>query len=70
MGATSSSRLSYSVENPFHFASSYVNHLLNAAGSAVTTIGRGNGNMLVLLDVSVVFDTIDHDNLYCILRNM
>ena len=34
----------------------------------VTTIGRGNGAMLVLLDLSVAFNTIDHDNLFCILE--
>ena len=33
----------------------------------VTTIGRGNGAMLALLDLSA-FDTIDHDNLFCILE--
>ena len=32
----------------------------------VTTIGRGNGAMLVLLDLSAAFDTIDQDNLFCI----
>ena len=32
------------------------------------TIGRGNGAMLVLLDISEAFDTIDHDNLFCILE--
>ena len=26
--------------------------------------------MLVLLDLSAAFDTIDHDNLFCILENM
>ena len=34
----------------------------------VTTIGRGNGVMLVLLDLAAAFDTIDHDNLFCILE--
>ena len=34
----------------------------------VTTIGRGNGAMLVLLDLSAAFDTIYHDNLFCILE--
>ena len=34
----------------------------------VTTIGRGNGAMLVLFHLSAAFDTIDHDNLFCILE--
>ena len=34
----------------------------------VTIIGRGNGAMLVLLDLSAAFDTIHHDNLFCILE--
>ena len=34
----------------------------------VTTIGKGNGAMLVLLDLSAAFDTIDNDNLFCMLE--
>ena len=34
----------------------------------VTTIDRGNGVMLVLLDLYAAFDNIDHDNLFCILE--
>ena len=37
--------------------------LLRVYNDIVTTIGRGNGAMLVLLDLLAAFDTIDHDNL-------
>ena len=42
--------------------------LLRVYNDIVTTIGRGNGAMLVLLDLSAAFDTIDHDNWFCILE--
>ena len=46
---------------------SYETALLGVYNDIVTTIGRSNGDMLVLLDLSAAFDTIDHDNLFCIL---
>ena len=42
--------------------------LLRVYNAIVTTIGRGNGDMLVLLDLSAAFDTFDHDNLFCIIE--
>ena len=36
--------------------------LLRVYNDIVTTIGRGNGAILVLLDLSAAFDTINHNN--------
>ena len=38
--------------------------LLRVYNDSVTTISRGNGAMLDLLDLSAAFDTIDYDNLF------
>ena len=42
--------------------------LLRVYSDIVTTIGKGNGSFLVLLDLSAAFDTIDHSNLFDILE--
>ena len=42
--------------------------LLCVYNNIVTTIDKGNGTFLVLLDLSAAFDTIDHDNLFYILE--
>ena len=42
--------------------------LLRVYNDIVTTVGKGNGPFLVLLDLSVAFDTIYHDNLFYILK--
>ena len=42
--------------------------LLRLYNDIIATFGRGNGAMLVSLDLSAAFDTIDHDNLFCILK--
>ena len=34
----------------------------------MTTVGKGNGSILVVLDLYASFDTIDHDNLFYILK--
>ena len=47
---------------------SFETSLLRVYNDIVTTIGRGNGAMLVLLDLSAAFNTIHHDNLFCILN--
>ena len=43
--------------------------LLRVYNDITTTIGKGNGKMLVLLDLSAAFDTIDHVILFDILDN-
>ena len=40
--------------------------LLRVCTDIDTTVGRGSA-MFVLLDLSAAFDTIDHDNLFCII---
>ena len=42
--------------------------LLRVYSDIVSTIGKGNGSTLVLLDLSAAFDTIDHSNLFTILE--
>ena len=42
--------------------------MLRVYTDIVTTVGRGNGAMLVLLYLSAAFDTINHYNLFCILE--
>ena len=42
--------------------------LLSVYNDIVTTVGKGNGSFLVLLDLSAAFDMIDHDNLFYILE--
>ena len=55
---------------PYKTDHNYKTALLRVYNHIVITIGRGNGAMLVLLDLSAAFDTIDHDNLFVFLRNM
>ena len=42
--------------------------LLRVYNDILTTVGKGIGSFLVLLDLSAAFDTIDHDNLFYILE--
>ena len=41
---------------------------LRVYNDIVTTVGKGGGSFLILLDLSSAFDTIDHDNLISILE--
>ena len=42
--------------------------LLHVYNDIVTTVGKGNGSFLVLLDLSDAFYTIDHNNAFYILE--
>ena len=42
--------------------------LLRVSNSIVSTVGKGNGSFLVLLNFSAAFDTIDHASLFYILE--
>ena len=42
--------------------------LLRVYNDSVTTIGKGNGSFLVLLDLSAAFDTVDLDTLFELLE--
>ena len=42
--------------------------LLRVYNDIVIMVGKDNGSYLVQLDVSVAFDTIDHDTLFVILE--
>ena len=42
--------------------------LLRVYNDIVTTVGKGNGSFLVLLNLSAAFHTIDHDNSFYILE--
>ena len=44
--------------------------LLRVFNDIASTIGKRNGNILVLLDLSAAFDTIDHVILFGILKNI
>ena len=60
----------YNFQSAYKAGHSCETALLKVYNDIVTTIGRGNGAMLVLLYLSAAFDTIDHDNLFCILENI
>ena len=42
--------------------------LLRVHNDIVTTVGKGKGSFLVLLDLSAAFNTMDNDNLFNILE--
>ena len=42
--------------------------LLRVYNDIVTTVGKGNGSFIFILDLSAAFDTIEHDNVFYILE--
>ena len=50
------------------FSSGCETALLRVYNDIVTTVGKGNGSFLVLLDLSAACNTIDHDKLFYILE--
>ena len=44
--------------------------LLRVYNDIITTIGKGNGSHIVLLDLSAAFDTIDHRILFELLKKI
>ena len=56
------------VQSAYKVGHSCETALLRVYNDIVTTISKGNAAMLVLLDLSAAFDTIDHDHLLCILE--
>ena len=57
-----------SFQSAYRAGNSCETALLRVDNAIVTTVGKGNGSILVLLDLSAAFDMIDHDNLFYILE--
>ena len=57
-----------SIQSAYRAGHSCEAALLRVYNDIVTTVGKGNGSFLVLLDLPAAFDTIDHDNLFYILE--
>ena len=56
-----------SVQSAYRAGHSCETASLRVYNDIVTTVGKGNGSFLVLLDLSAAFDTIHHDDLFYIL---
>ena len=55
-----------SVQSAYRAGHSCETASLRVYNDIVTTVGKGNGSFLVLLDLSAAFDTIHHDDLFYI----